>query len=170
MNNNDPQLWCLSAQLSLCIWLDIALSRKPISYHGRTYASGLATTLAPAVAAALFITFALTVINCKLGDPFSALYLTVIVGATDLRGTVSVSSGQLHVFKITFFILVAIAAIWLITVGSLLFAVRSKSQTIPDLHLHSRPHCHDHFQLSCTQIHGDTAWLGGRLRQGTRSC
>lgn len=108
---------------------------QPLADNGGL-ASGLATTLAPAVAAALFITFALAVINCKLGDPSSALYLMVIVGATGLRGTVSVSSGQLLVFKITFFILVAIAAIWLITVGSLLFAVqafstdRSKSQTV----------------------------------------
>ena len=136
MNNNDPQLWCLSAQLSLCIWLDIVLSCKPISYHEQTYASGLATTLAPAVATALFITFSLVVINCKLGDPFSTLYLMVIIGATGLCSTVSVSSGQLLVFKITFFILVAITTIWLITVGSLLFAVQafstdwSKSQMV----------------------------------------
>ena len=60
----------------------------------------------------------------------------VIAGATGLRGSVSVSSGQLLVFKITFFILTAAAIIGLITVGALLFAVptfsagRPKSQTV----------------------------------------
>jgi nitric oxide reductase large subunit len=60
----------------------------------------------------------------------------VIAGATGLRGSVSVSSGQLLVFKITFFILTAAAIIGLITVGALLFAVPTfsaggpKSQTV----------------------------------------
>jgi hypothetical protein len=49
----------------------------------------------------------------------------VIAGATTLRGAVSISSGQLLVFKATFFILSAVAAIWLITVGALLFAVQA---------------------------------------------
>ena len=60
----------------------------------------------------------------------------VISGAAGLRGTVSVSSGQLLVFKITFFILTTVATIWLIAVGALLFALPvfnaggPKSQTV----------------------------------------
>lgn len=59
-----------------------------------------------------------------------------MAGATGLRGTISISSGQLLVFKLTFFILTAVAAIWLILVGALLFAAQafsagtSTSQTV----------------------------------------
>lgn len=53
--------------------------------------------------------------------------LIVSKGAISLRGTVSVSSGQLLVFKTTFFILAAVAAIWLITVGAILFAIQAFS-------------------------------------------
>src|ERR1700733_12087580 len=49
----------------------------------------------------------------------------VITGATNLSGTVSISSGQLVDFKTTFFILAAVAAIWLIAVGALLFAIQA---------------------------------------------
>lgn len=65
-----------------------------------------------------------------------ALYLILLAGATGLRGTISISSGQLLVFKLTFFILTAVAAIWLILVGALLFAAQafsagtSTSQTV----------------------------------------
>lgn len=49
----------------------------------------------------------------------------VFAGATNVRGAVSVSSGQLLAFKATFFILTTVATIWLITVGALLFAVQA---------------------------------------------
>lgn len=77
--------------------------------NGNTLASGLATTLAPAVAATLFIAIALAIINW----------------VADIRGSVSISGGQLFVFKATFFILTAVAAIWLIAVGAVLFAVQA---------------------------------------------
>lgn len=47
------------------------------------------------------------------------------LGATHVRGDVSISVGQLTVFKATFFILTAVATIWLIAVGSILFALRA---------------------------------------------
>jgi calcium permeable stress-gated cation channel len=48
-----------------------------------------------------------------------------ISGAIHVRGDVSISAGQLAVFKATFFILAAVATIWLVTVGSILFALRA---------------------------------------------
>lgn len=62
--------------------------------------------------------------------------LNTATGSIVLRGTVSVSSGQLLVFKTTFLILTAVAAVWLIAIGAILFAVQalsdgtSASQTI----------------------------------------
>ena len=55
------------------------------------------------------------------------LYLILWAGVTGLRGTVSISSGQLLVFKLSFFILTVIGAIWLVLVGALLFAARAFS-------------------------------------------
>lgn len=46
----------------------------------------------------------------------------MIPGATNLRGTVSVSAGQLLVFKVVFYILTLAAGIFLVLVGALLFA------------------------------------------------
>ncbi|KAJ7223061.1 hypothetical protein GGX14DRAFT_426660 [Mycena pura] len=83
-------------------------------------AAGLATVLAPAVAATLFISLAVAVVN------FSA----------HIRGSVSVSGTQLFVLQAMFYILVGIGAIWLITVGALIYTLQafnsgaSKSQTV----------------------------------------
>ncbi|KAK7055165.1 MPN domain-containing protein [Favolaschia claudopus] len=74
---------------------------------GDTIAAGLATVLAPAVAAALFITLAVLLIN------FSA----------HIRGSVSVSGTQLFVFQTMFYVLAGIAAVWLITVGALIYTL-----------------------------------------------
>ncbi|KZP25372.1 hypothetical protein FIBSPDRAFT_820851 [Athelia psychrophila] len=68
--------------------------------------SGLATTLAPAAAAAVFICLAVTIVSW----------------ATNMRGTVSVSAGQLIVFKVVFWILTLAAGVFLVLVGALLFA------------------------------------------------
>ncbi|KAJ7353421.1 hypothetical protein DFH08DRAFT_856840 [Mycena albidolilacea] len=76
---------------------------------GDSIASGLATVLAPAVAVALFISLAVALIN------FSA----------HVRGSVSVSGTQLFVFKAMFYVLVGIAAIWLITVGALIYSLQA---------------------------------------------
>lgn len=77
----------------------------------------------------------LSIVSCAR-KAVLALYLILLAGATGLRGTISISSGQLLVFKLTFFILTAVAAIWLILVGALLFAAQafsagtSTSQTV----------------------------------------
>ncbi|CAK5270978.1 unnamed protein product [Mycena citricolor] len=71
-------------------------------------ASGLATVLAPAVAGTLFICLAMVIINY----------------ASQIRGNVSRSSTQLFVFQLTFYILFGIGAIWLITVGALIYALQ----------------------------------------------
>ncbi|KDQ63154.1 hypothetical protein JAAARDRAFT_147164 [Jaapia argillacea MUCL 33604] len=71
--------------------------------------TGLAVGLAPAVAAALFITSALAIVH------FSAR----------MSGCVSISSLQLTTFKTTFYVLTIVCAIWIIVVGSLLFAMDS---------------------------------------------
>ncbi|KAJ6542659.1 hypothetical protein B0H19DRAFT_957413 [Mycena capillaripes] len=122
-------LWCLlgvaavllaagltaAAGLSLTTAPDVAhylpflaplLSSKTTS---ATIASGLATVLAPAVAATLFISLAVAIIN------FSA----------HIRGAVSVSGGQLFVFQAMFYVLVGIGAIWLITVGALIYTLQA---------------------------------------------
>ncbi|KAF8899144.1 hypothetical protein BD779DRAFT_1487243 [Infundibulicybe gibba] len=70
-------------------------------------ASGLASILVPAVAATLFITVALALVNW----------------AVNVHGSISISGGQLLVFKATFYILTSTAAIWLITAGALIFAI-----------------------------------------------
>lgn len=41
-----------------------------------------------------------------------------------MHGSVSISGGQRFIFKVTFFI-ITIAAVWLVLVGALLFAVRA---------------------------------------------
>ncbi|KAF4604854.1 hypothetical protein EYR40_003636 [Pleurotus pulmonarius] len=73
--------------------------------------AGLATSLAPAVAATLFICLALMAIHW----------------ATNIRGAVSVSGGQLLAFKATFFLITFVVGLWIITVGSLLFAFEAFS-------------------------------------------
>ncbi|KAJ7938158.1 hypothetical protein B0H13DRAFT_2301727 [Mycena leptocephala] len=81
----------------------------PLLTSKDTIASGLATVLAPAVAATLFISLAVIIIN------FSS----------HIRGSVSVSGGQLFVFKAMFYMLVGIGAIWLITVGALIYTLQA---------------------------------------------
>ncbi|KAJ7160781.1 hypothetical protein C8R46DRAFT_1223124 [Mycena filopes] len=128
-------LWCLlgvagvllaagltaAAGLSLTTAPDVAHYLpflKPLLNN--SIASGLATVLAPAVAATLFICLAIAIVN------FSS----------HIRGSVSVSGGQLFVFKAMFYILVGIGAIWLITVGALIYTLQAfnagpgKTQTI----------------------------------------
>ncbi|KAJ7620563.1 hypothetical protein DFH06DRAFT_67290 [Mycena polygramma] len=93
---------------------------SPLLSMKDTIASGLATVLAPAVAATLFISLAVAIIN------FSS----------HIRGSVSVSGGQLFVFKAMFYVLVGIGAIWLVTVGALIYTLQAfnsgpdRSQTI----------------------------------------
>ncbi|KII94048.1 hypothetical protein PLICRDRAFT_101453 [Plicaturopsis crispa FD-325 SS-3] len=83
---------------------------QPLASHN-TLVSGLATALAPAVATSLFVVGTLAVVDW----------------AVNVRGSISISAGQLLVFKTTFFILTIIAAIWLITVGALIFSLQAFS-------------------------------------------
>jgi len=50
------------------------------------------------------------------------LYALVVA---NIHGSVSVSGNQLLVFKITFFVLTAIGAVWLIAIGAILFAMQA---------------------------------------------
>ncbi|KAF7307698.1 MPN domain-containing protein [Mycena kentingensis (nom. inval.)] len=82
---------------------------KPLVDSTSLIPVGLATVLAPAVAASLFITLAVMIIN------FSA----------QIYGSASVSGTQLFVFQTMFYILVGIGAIWLITVGALIYTLQA---------------------------------------------
>ncbi|KAJ7446697.1 hypothetical protein FB451DRAFT_1291217 [Mycena latifolia] len=93
---------------------------SPLLSSKDTIASGLATVLAPAVAATLFISLCIAIVNWS----------------AHIRGSVSVSGGQLFVFKAMFYVLVGIGAIWLITVGALVYTLQAfnsgpdKSETV----------------------------------------
>ncbi|KAJ7482288.1 hypothetical protein B0H11DRAFT_2193371 [Mycena galericulata] len=119
-------LWCLlglaavllaagltaAAGLSLTTAPDVAHYLpflSPLLSSKDTIASGLATVLAPAVAATLFISLAVAIVNI----------------AAHIRGSVSVSGSQLFVFKAMFYMLVGIGAIWLITVGALIYTLQA---------------------------------------------
>ncbi|TFL07410.1 hypothetical protein BDV98DRAFT_557831 [Pterulicium gracile] len=69
--------------------------------------AGVATTLAPAVAAVVFITLSIGFIHW----------------AANLKGTPSVSAGQLLTFKLVFAVLCAISTACVVVVGALLFTV-----------------------------------------------
>ncbi|KAG9103614.1 hypothetical protein FRC06_009388, partial [Ceratobasidium sp. 370] len=71
--------------------------------------AGLATTLAPAVAATLFISVALMVVN------YAARY----------TGAISVSAARFRAFKATFYVFVFVATAWIIAVGALIFGLRA---------------------------------------------
>ncbi|KNZ80609.1 hypothetical protein J132_04851 [Termitomyces sp. J132] len=71
--------------------------------------AGLATVFAPAVAATSFISLAIYLVHWT----------------ADVYGTISISSGHLLVFKVTFFILASVAALWLIIVGALLYSFQA---------------------------------------------
>ncbi|KAI0275250.1 hypothetical protein BC834DRAFT_815275 [Gloeopeniophorella convolvens] len=78
------------------------------------FTTGLATVLAPSVAATLFITLALGLLH------LSARHVA----------TVSISAGQLLVIKAMFYMLVAVAVIGLITAGAILYAFGALSQGV----------------------------------------
>ncbi|KAI0003860.1 hypothetical protein BJV74DRAFT_812109 [Russula compacta] len=76
------------------------------------FPTGLATVLAPATAASLFILLAVL-----------ALHLSA-----RLLGTISISAGQRIVIKAMFYMIVAVAVIGLVTAGALLFAFDALSR------------------------------------------
>ncbi|KAJ6620255.1 hypothetical protein B0H10DRAFT_2163535 [Mycena sp. CBHHK59/15] len=119
-------LWCLvgvaaillaagltaAAGLSLTTAPDVAHYLpflSPLLSSTDTVGAGVATVLAPAVAATLFIALAVAVVNWS----------------SHIKGSVSVSGTQLFVFRAMFYILVAIGAIWLITVGALVYTLQA---------------------------------------------
>ncbi|PPQ64239.1 hypothetical protein CVT24_008642 [Panaeolus cyanescens] len=70
-------------------------------------AAGVATVFAPALAAILFLIIGFILIS----------------RVVNIHGSVSISGNQLLMFKITFFVLVSVAAIWLIGIGAVLFSI-----------------------------------------------
>jgi hypothetical protein len=54
-------------------------------------------------------------------------FSNTFLGAGDVRGSVSISGGQLVVFKTMFFVLAIVTAIGLVIVGALIFAIQSFS-------------------------------------------
>lgn len=73
------------------------------------FTSGLATVLASAVGATLFILAALGLLQ------FAARFVA----------TVSVSAGQLLVFKTAFYVVLVVVVMWLVTAGALIFATHT---------------------------------------------
>lgn len=53
--------------------------------------------------------------------------LLYFVGVATVHGTVSVSGNQLLIFKITFFVLTAVSALWLVVIGAVLFSAQAIS-------------------------------------------
>ena len=84
--------------------------------------AALATTIAPAVTATLFITVALLAVNY----------------AARFTGVVSVSAARLRAFKATFYVLTFVATAWIIAVGAMVFGIeafntsRARSKTVAD--------------------------------------
>ncbi|KAF5352644.1 hypothetical protein D9756_005814 [Leucocoprinus leucothites] len=74
-----------------------------------TLASGVATVFLPAVAATIFIALAI-------------YYISV---AANIHGSISRSGNQLFVFRIVFYVLATVVAIWLIAIGGILFALQA---------------------------------------------
>lgn len=116
----------------------LALATAPDFSHFLTFlhpllntnplASGLATVLAPAVAATIFIIIALAAVNCK-SNTYEMIFNLHFAGSTKIYGSTSISGNQLFIFKITFFVLTALGTIWLIAVGALLFAMQAFSSS-----------------------------------------
>ncbi|KAG7099739.1 hypothetical protein E1B28_001554 [Marasmius oreades] len=74
-------------------------------------AAGIVTVFVPAFAISLFV----------------YIGLRVVLWASEIRATISVSAGQLQKFKATFYFLAIVSALWLVTVGALLFGIQAFS-------------------------------------------
>ncbi|EEB89260.1 hypothetical protein MPER_12661, partial [Moniliophthora perniciosa FA553] len=81
-------------------------------WSANTLAAGIATVLAPAVAITLFTYIALRLVRW----------------ASEIRGSISVSGGCIQTFRVTFYFLSLVCALWIIAVGALLFAIRAFSE------------------------------------------
>ena len=87
--------------------------------------TGIATVLAPSVAAILFVTLAVFLVRCELHILMSLPVIYYPTGIANMQGSISISGGQLFVFKVTFFIVILLAAVLLIAAGALLFALHA---------------------------------------------
>ena len=61
---------------------------------------------------------------------FASSFFSVIehfAGVATIHGSVSISANQLLIFKVTFFVLTAAGALWLIAIGAILFSMQALS-------------------------------------------
>ncbi|KAG8704088.1 hypothetical protein FRC09_003778, partial [Ceratobasidium sp. 395] len=122
---NDVRYWVIVAMVAILLAVSLvpvaglALAGAPDVAHFLPFLKplsdkdnlgvALATTLAPAVAATLFISIALAVIN------YAARH----------TGAISISAARLRAFKATFYVFVFVATAWIIAVGSLIFGLQA---------------------------------------------
>ncbi|KAF9556409.1 hypothetical protein CPC08DRAFT_778388 [Agrocybe pediades] len=107
----------LAAALTAAVGLSLAPAPDVAHYipflqpllTANTIAAGVATVFAPAVAVTIFI----------------VLGLGIIHWVANIHGSVSVSGNQLLIFRITFFVLTAIGAVWIIAIGAILFSMQT---------------------------------------------
>ncbi|CUA72197.1 Short transient receptor potential channel 7 [Rhizoctonia solani] len=135
---SDLRYWAVVALVavllagSLIPVAGLALAGAPDVAHYLPFLSGLsgrdnlgasiATTVAPALAATLFIVLALLVVN----------------RAARFSGPASISAERLRTFKATFYMLTFVATAWIIAAGALIFGVEAfntrsqRSRTVAD--------------------------------------
>jgi calcium permeable stress-gated cation channel len=56
------------------------------------------------------------------------VFIRFLLGASELRGSISISGGRLQSFRATFYFLAVVCALWIIAVGALLFGIRAFSE------------------------------------------
>ncbi len=98
---------------------------------GHRLGGGIASSLAAAVAATLFISLAFLILHrkhlhCCAASPFADRFITNLE-LTPLSRTVSVSGSKLLQFKTMFYVLLGVAGIWLFATGAILFSINAFS-------------------------------------------
>lgn len=99
---------------------------------GHQLGGGVASSLAAAVAAILFISLAFLILHrkhilCCAALSFADCCLNFNLELTPLSRTVSVSGSQLLQFKTMFYVLLGVAGIWLFATGAILFSINALS-------------------------------------------
>lgn len=95
----------------------------------RSIAAAVATTVAPAFAAILFVCIAIGIVHCEL-------YLLFLLNrkanghsgcqdSAQLSGSVSNSETRLTAFRATFVVLIVAAGVWMIGLGAILFSLQA---------------------------------------------
>lgn len=92
---------------------------------GNIVGSGVATGLAAVVAATIFVSLGMWIVKRECSDCLTTLrkLMAPIPDTGQLSTSVSISGSQMIVFKTTFYMLTIIGAIWLFTIGAVLFAI-----------------------------------------------